>query len=218
MPDGATGLAGRARPRVLVTGFSVFPGAPVNPTEWLAGALRERAGALSGRAELFTDVLAVDYRALPLRLEMIGREIDPDIAIHFGLSAAATGFTLERLAHNRVNADRPDNERYLHPAAFVHEEGGSLDSTLPLGPIHSRLTRLGLPVAYSASAGDYLCNYLFYLAHSPHFAAYAPAMAGFIHVPPFPSRTAGQGLSPDDLLQGAMAIVETCCDAWAGMS
>lgn len=213
MPDRGAGRPARAGPRVLVTGFSVFPGAPVNPTEWLAVEIARHASDFAGRAEIVTEVLAVDYRALPARLEEIGRAVDPDIAIHFGLSAQARGFVLERAAHNRIATHRLDNAGYRHPTAFIHESGPTLASTLPLAAIHSRLASLALPASFSDSAGDYLCNYLFYLARSAHFSAYAPGMAGFIHVPPFPGDRVN-GLCQADLLAGAIAVIETCCEAW----
>lgn len=210
-------LAGEARPRLLVTGFGPFPGAPVNPTEKLIEALAADPAALDGLAEFRTEVLPVEYAAVPGRLDALGAEFAPDIAIHFGLSAEAQGFTLEKRAQNVVATGRPDNAGDLPAETTIMPGGGDLAATLPLEPIHAALAAKGLPVSWSDDAGGYLCNYLFYLSCARLRAAFAPCMAGFIHVPPL--RTPGEGgpanaMSLDELLAGALAVIETCVGEW----
>ena len=87
-------------PRILVTGFSVFPGAPVNPTEALVGILNDDPPAGEGIDAFRADILAVEYATIAGRLSAIGREFMPDIAIHFGLARECRGFRLERVARN----------------------------------------------------------------------------------------------------------------------
>jgi pyroglutamyl-peptidase len=204
-----------SRPRILVTGFTPFPGAPVNPTEHLIQSLRQRPQWLESLGEIRLEVLPVEYAAVPGHLEALGRDFAPDIAIHFGLSARATGFTLERFARNANAAGRADNAGALPPPAIFDGEL-DLPSTLPLESIAARLAGQELPVAWSDDAGGYLCNYTFYLACSPRFSAYCPAMAGFIHVPPL--LDAGpdnpHAMSIDTLLAGARIVLETCAAEW----
>lgn len=203
-------------PRILITGFSVFPGAPVNPTEKLIAALRDDPALLPPAADIRLEVLPVEYAAMPGLLEKLGAEFAPDIAIHFGLSAKATGFTLERLARNGIAANRADNSGVQPQTACIVDGAGDFASTLPLEAIEAVLGDAGLPVSWSDDAGGYLCNYIFYLSRSPDFPALAPAISGFVHVPPL------SGHDPDnphamalaDLVRGAALIVAACAEAW----
>lgn len=203
-------------PRILVTGFSVFPGAPVNPTEHLVAALRADPALLASHGEVRAEVLPVEYGRVPGLLEALGRDFAPDIAIHFGLSSKATGFTLERLARNAIAAAKPDNCGVLPPPACIFDGGADLPSTLPLDEIAARLAGAGLPVDWSDDAGGYLCNYLFYLSRSPAFAGLSAPMAGFVHVPPLreaePESPAAMPLA--DLVRGARLVVAACAASW----
>lgn len=204
-----------AGPRILITGFGPFPGAPVNPTAAMIEALAANPRALAGMGDIRTEILAVEYDTVPERLAAIAAGFAPDIAIHFGLSARAEGFTLERLARNEIAAGRPDNSGAQPQAACIVEGGEDYPSTLPLDDIAAALARAGLPHSWSDNAGGYLCNYIFYLSRSPHFAEYAPPVSGFIHVPPL----AGEGAPANamrlgDLVAGARLIAETCADNW----
>jgi pyroglutamyl-peptidase len=212
----ATGTA--RRPRVLVTGFSSFPGAPANPTERLIAELSAREAELSSFGEVRLVVLQVEYLALPAELARLGAEFHPDIAIHFGLSGKASGFMLERLARNVVG-ESPDNAGHVPDARTICALAETLPSTLPLEPLHAKLSAAGLPVDWSDDAGDYLCNYLFYHSRSALAEGFAPAVSGFVHVPPVagdPDADGGGGIPMglDQLVQGALAIVETAAEDW----
>ncbi|MBO6719376.1 MAG: pyroglutamyl-peptidase I [Rhizobiaceae bacterium] len=204
-----------APPRILITGFGPFPGAPENPTAKLVEAMRGNPVHLDGLGDIRTEILAVEYDTVPSRLAAIGAEFAPDIAIHFGLSARAEGFTLERLARNEIAADRPDNAGGQPREACIVEGGVGQPSTLPLEAIASALGKAGLPHSWSEDAGGYLCNYIFYLSRSPHFTGFAPAMSGFIHVPPLDGPGAPENAMPiGDLVAGAKVIVRTCAEEW----
>jgi len=204
-------------PRVLVTGFSVFPGAPVNPTEALVGLLRETPPA-DGVAAFRAEVLAVEYDGLAARLSAIGQDFAPDIAVHFGLARTARGFRLERVARNSLRQARPDNAGRLPQAETICAGPETWASTLPLDAIAADLSAAGLPVEFSDDAGGYLCNMAFALSRSGTCAGLAPAMSGFVHVPPL----AGTGLAGeiemtlDDLAKGARIILARCCREWNG--
>lgn len=201
-------------PRILVTGFSVFPGAPVNPTEALAGILNDEppAGVEAFRA----DVLAVEYATIADRLSAIGREFLPDIAIHFGLARECSGFRLERVARNSHDGARPDQSGALPLAARVCAGPDRLASTLPLDLIAERLEGAGLPVEWSDDAGGYLCNTVFTLSAAHACDGLRPVMAGFVHVPPLkeaePDHPAAMAI--DDLVAGANIVIAACIDEW----
>lgn len=207
-------------PRILVTGFSAFPGAPVNPTERLIAELGIQRAELSGVGELSMAVLDVDYGALPAALRDLAASGQPDIAIHFGLSAQATGFVLERCARN-VIGEKPDNAGHA-PGGSICASADILPSTLPLEALHEVLAERGLPVVWSDDAGSYLCNYLFYLSRSDTLPAFAPEMSGFVHVPPLRGEGPHAGSAVVDpagmplatLVEGAVLIIHACAAAW----
>ena len=206
--------------RVLVTGFSVFPGAPANPTAWAIEQLqRERWHPRGGH--LVARTLPVRFDLWESEMEPLLDEVRPDIAIAFGLSAKATGITLESTAHNVVATDRPDFTGACATGACVVENGSDrYASRLPLRDIEANLRAAGLPVAASDSAGDYLCNLTFYrLMTLP--AKGGPRLAGFIHVPYLDTqvaRLAAQGhdvphastLTEEQMIAAVKSVVDTC--------
>ncbi|MGO4833963.1 hypothetical protein AB4144_17015 [Rhizobiaceae sp. 2RAB30] len=207
--------AGPERPRILVTGFSAFPGAPVNPTERLVAELRDRLPQLAALGSITTAVLDVDYGKLPAALRRLAAG-EPDIAIHFGLSAAATGFVLERLARNAYGG-KPDNAGHVPLAARICDGDDVLPSTLPLDALYGALTAKNIPVTWSDDAGGYLCNYLFYLSRSPAFDEFAPGMSGFIHVPSLREGAASGptgAMDLETLVDGALLAIRICAESW----
>ena len=64
-------------PRVLVTGFGAFPGAPVNPTEQLIPLILQdwQSGRYDGMCELVAEVLPVEYEKVPLELARLSSTI-----------------------------------------------------------------------------------------------------------------------------------------------
>jgi pyroglutamyl-peptidase len=213
---------------ILATGFSVFPGAPENPTAWVMAEL-ERTGWQPAGARLVT-------RTLPVRFDMWERgyqpllaEFKPDVAIAFGLSAKAKGMTLESTARNRVATDRPDFTGVCSPGDCVKTDGPAVRPTrLPLRDISVALRKADVPVARSDDAGDYMCNLLFYRLME-HAEAGEPAIAGFIHVPYLDSqarRLIANGaiadgvftLSEAQLLRGVQTIIQVCVAASAQMT
>ena len=190
--------------RVLVTGFEPFPGEPVNPTEWLAHELRRNPPAGDGISAFRAEVLPVDYAKVGPRLSEIGREFRPDIGIHFGLAAECSGFRLERVARNSFAGARADNAGALPAASAICEGPATLPSTLPLVAIHAALAAAGLPVEWSDDAGAYLCNMVFTLSRAHGCEGFAPAVSGFVHVPPTGE---GRPLDNAQLLAGARIVI-----------
>lgn len=175
-------MSATAEPLILATGFSVFPGAPENPTAWAIGELEREHWTPQG-TRLITRVLPVRYDIWPDIAEIIDRH-RPDAVIGFGLSAKATGFTLESTARNQLGHGRPDAAGTLATSAHLSDGGRSTyPSRLPLREIEAALKQADLPVALSGDAGDYICNLFFYrlMTHAAEHAT--PRIGGFIHVP-----------------------------------
>lgn len=214
----------RVRPLVLVTGFGPFPGAPDNPSQSLVEGLRNSLGG-DRDYDLHAAVLPTRYDAAREAALRLNTGLKPDIAIHFGFSLKAKGFTLERLAHNRLAMGRLDAGG-ARPSRAVIRAGGpfACRSTLPLAAIRGALASGGFPVAFSDDPGAYVCNLVFYAAAARRGGP-RPAMAGFIHIPltaemrvaPAQRARAGRDLvamSRVDLAEGAQLIIETCVGEW----
>jgi pyroglutamyl-peptidase len=168
-------------PKLLVTGFSSFPGARRNPTEALVAGLdvvrlAERLGV-----ELAVTVLPTEYVAVADLLPRLWEELRPDAVIHFGLHGRAATIRIEMRANNHMSPVRPDaaRQRPVHPA--IARDGPPVRrATLPVWPMVAALHRRGIAARLSPDAGSYLCNYASYLS-----LGLAPkgALAGFVHLP-----------------------------------
>jgi pyroglutamyl-peptidase len=201
----------RCLPRVLVTGFEAFPGAPVNPTEALVERLRKKRPRVAGMGAFTAEVLPVDYNAIGPRLSEIGRDFRPDIAVHFGLARGCEGFRLERFARNRFVSARPDNRGFSPPDGSICDAAERLPSTLPLHAIHGALADAGLPVEWSDDAGGYLCNVTFALSAAAVCDDFSPAITGFIHLPLLGR---GMALSAARVDRGVRIILTAAIAAW----
>ncbi|WP_421851950.1 hypothetical protein [Oricola sp.] len=199
--------------RVLVTGFTPFPGAPVNPTEHLIGHFERHAPRIASDAAFRFAVLPVEYGSAVEALEEAAGTFDPHVAIHFGLADEAAGFRLERLARNAITAPKPDNTGRLPEAGEIFRGGGPVRSTLPLDEMAETLRALNLPVEWSDDAGGYLCNYVFYHSAAALCRRVRAVMSGFVHVGPvaLPGDDARDDmLDFAGLVAGAEAILSVC--------
>lgn len=203
-------------PRVLVTGFSVFPGAPVNPTEALVERWQSQPPVVDGMGALRAETLAVEYAGMSERLSEMGRAFSPDIVVHFGLAHAARGFRLERIARNSLANARPDNAGCLPEGSMICAGPETFRSTLPLEAIAQVLDADGLPVEWSDDAGGYLCNMVFTLSAARVCDGFAPVMTGFVHVPALDgTQLAGNAkLTLDQLDRGGRLILDACVRAY----
>jgi pyroglutamyl-peptidase len=173
---------GAARPRLLVTGFGPFPGAPENPTERLIKALAGEAAEAFGASAFHAAVLRTEYRWSWAELERLTADLAPDIVVHFGLSEGIEAIHLECVGRNVVNPAKPDACGHAPSSSHLAEDGpDTLASTFPAEAILSALHGAGIPAALSDDAGDYVCNATLY--RSLH-AAPPTRRVGFVHVPP----------------------------------
>jgi pyroglutamyl-peptidase len=169
---------------------------------------------------------------LPVRFDMwegaqpLLASMKPDAVVSFGLSAKATGITLESTARNRVATERADYSGVCSASGVVAARGPEVYPTgLPLREISVALRNKGIAIDRSDDAGDYLCNLLFY--HLMEFAeAGGPRIAGFIHVPYLDTQVArlaavghnleyGSVLSEAQLMQAVKIVIECCVRAAA---
>jgi pyroglutamyl-peptidase len=174
-----------SRPRILITGFGPFPGAPFNPTQPLVARLvRTRRPAL-GDVSIAHHVFDVSYAAVDRDLPELIRRHRPDAILMFGVATRTPFLRVETRARNTVTALWPD-------AAGMHAGRCRIDAGLPaaLGfgmhvlalPRAARVS--GITAKLSHNAGRYLCNYLSFRAIMAAREADGPRLVAFIHVPP----------------------------------
>jgi len=201
------------KPKILITGFSPFPGAPENPTQVLVSLFKQRHAEMDAIADIEAVLLPTEYAHIDAKFSALMSRIKPDIALHFGLKQQATGFTLEQTARNICNVERADQAGRVPQTSEIDPKGPvSLPGSLPLEEIGHALANASLPVEMSDDAGGYVCNYLFYRALRLAMTGH-PVMSGFIHVPLLDTQTDEPELATltqDQLWAGAWEIIATC--------
>lgn len=192
-------------PRVVVTGFSSFPGAHRNPTEALVHGLDP--GRLSRRfgVELAAEVMPTEYDAVARRLTRLWTDFAPDAALHLGLHGRAATVRIETRASNHMSPVRPDAAGVRPQAPAIAGQGPAIRRTsLPVSRMAAAMDRRRIPVRLSSDAGGYLCNFAIYLSLG---MASRGALAGFVHLPwPAEARVRGApaGRPPWSVLEVAV--------------
>ena len=170
------------RPVILLTGFGPFPGQPANASSELAHAVAAGASSKLPGYQVLAETLPTEWVTGPARLSELLEDMQPQVAIHFGVSRWVGGLVVETRARNdRCNA--PDASGQPPDGHCVDASGpDNLRATLPTSEIIANLRRMGIPVQLSRDAGDYLCNAVLY--HSLRSAAEnSGSRRGFIHIP-----------------------------------
>lgn len=211
------------KPIVLLTGFGPFPGIPDNASSLLVPRLRA-AAARAFRSHVFVaEILPTEWSAGPERMRHLMREIEPDVALHFGVAPRAKGFEIE--ARGRNLTDGRIDAAGAKPEARHVVEGGEeyLASNLPVREIVQRLRGRGLPARISRSAGRYLCNCVMYQSLALVNGWSKSVRNGFIHLPATlvdgsdPLRAAPDSpLTQDLAIEGGLEIIAVCLDRLRG--
>jgi pyroglutamyl-peptidase len=194
-------------PRILITGFGPFPGAPFNPTQALVrklATLRRPAFAdITRIAHIFDVTYATVDRELP---ELIARH-RPDALLMFGLAARTPYIRIETRARNAVSMLWPDaGHATVRRASIVPGADAQM-----FGPHTARLFRAalvtGADVRSSRDAGRYLCNYLSWRSIEATRAPNGPRLAAFVHVPLLAQDTTSHRMTSDELTDTGEAIL-----------
>lgn len=205
---------------VIVSGFEPFGGEKVNPAAETAQALdgTEILPHVGVRAAILPVTWSGALGALIAAVE--GRPGAIRAVVMLGQAGGYPAVGLERVAVNVANGkDNAGEERLEQPVVPPEVVSPEADgqcapvayfSTLPLVAIQSRLEAEGLPAFISNTAGNYLCNCVFY--GFMHYLAIAwsrsgpgrtagtnPPPAGFIHVPYLPEQAIGKKPLPPSM-------------------
>lgn len=166
------------RPRLLLTGFGPFPGAPRNPTAAVVARLTARAD-LAARVEIVGRVLPVTWEAIA-GFETILAEIRPDAVLLLGLARRASRVRIEARARNRILAAAVDAAGRHPPARLDDGETAFRPARAPVRAMAAAIAGLGLSATVSEDAGAYLCNALLWRA----LEARPARPTAFVHLPP----------------------------------
>ena len=172
---------------LLLTGFEPFGGLARNPSGDLARLLGDREGVRG-------EVLPVDYARIRGCLEELLAE-PWDAVVLLGVAVGRPLITLERVAINFRDPERPDNTGYCPETPEIIPGGpDAYFSSLPLERLKAALGDEQVPAAISLTAGPYLCNASMYIAR--HLLDERGTPCGFIHLPPTPDLACGAETMP----------------------
>jgi len=178
-------------PRILITGFRPFPGAPYNPTEKLVERLMRLRRPALDNVERIGHIFPVTYSAVDRELPALIATHRPDALLMFGLAARTPFVRIETRARNTITQIWPDAE---HADVRSRTIVAGPESTRRFGPHTLKLLRAaqstGADARASLSAGYYLCNYLSWRAIEATKLDGGPRLAAFVHVPLIPRGTA----------------------------
>ncbi len=132
-----------SRPRLLLTGFGPFPGAPDNPTGPLIQALARRLRKDGFRVS--THVFETTYAAVDRDLPRLLKRVRPGALLMFGLANKARGLRVESRARNRI-ARFPDASYAIPKSSVVDADGArSLAIRAPKAALLRAAKSRGLP-------------------------------------------------------------------------
>lgn len=192
---------------VLVTGFEPFGGFAYNPSEAAVHALPNRLDDLPVRRA----VLPVDTSAVASALRPLW-SAHPRVVVHTGLAETRRHLSIERTAVNQRSFERPDNAgRLTRDAEVVSGGPPRLSGRIDPAAVEEAWKMGGVPGGVSDSAGEFLCNQVFYLSlhHLPETTG-----VGFVHLPPdetFAPRAPHVTL--DEQVRAIVLVVQTAVQA-----
>jgi pyroglutamyl-peptidase len=166
--------------KLLLTGFDPFGEHRINPSFQIAQTLAFRNNIPGVRINAYEMPTKWDVPAQILRQIIIRNEYDGLIMV--GLSANRTVISLEETAQNLDDSDVTDNSGIpRHKQIIDKSTPDYLHTNLPIDKFTHELLMEGYPVEISHSAGNYICNHLYFHAlNMPE----RPRDVLFVHIPP----------------------------------
>lgn len=170
------------KPTVIITGFEAFGSNESNPTAELIKNYRIK----NTKNNIEQLVLPVTYaKCFSVLNNYISEKQRENIKaiILLGLAENRTNVEIEKIAINWIDSRIPDNDQELITHQKIIPQGNdgifsNFDQS-KLNEMKNIGEQLDLPMAFSYSAGSYVCNFLYYQTLT-HFNE-IPTV--FIHVP-----------------------------------
>lgn len=191
---------------VLVTGFGPFPGVQSNPSGALIELIRRGQYRTPSGINLETAIIPTSWDAVQDFVDRELTDINPDIALHFGVSSRAKGFQIEQLARNTASTMADYDGKTFTGSCLVHSAPPTLRSSYDAPALVQQLQQRGLPAQTSRNAGRYLCNMLLFMSLLRARTSGNPGQCGFIHIPPLTRGIIGMS----ELVLGLDVIIRHC--------
>jgi pyroglutamyl-peptidase len=165
--------------KVLLTGFSSFPGVPKNPCEWVLENVSKQVHDGSVQPLL----LPVSFERSIQELDQAINCFQPNYIVELGVASSSTVVRLETVAYNTRSASIPDVdgvESTLAPLDDAFPLGGELCTTLDITACKRELAESGFhDVKTSLDPGRYVCNSLYWHTLQKH----KDIPSVFVHIP-----------------------------------
>ena len=161
--------------KLLISGFEPFDGDLFNPSADFLNWIK----AKKFNFELETILLPVSFEKSYSLLSAKIKTMGPTHIILTGYAKNRDCLTLEKIAINWIDARIPDNDGNMpkNQNILIGSPDG-IFTTLPICSMQLASKNSGIESKISYTAGEYVCNSLFYQA-----LVNGPCPVGFIHIP-----------------------------------
>lgn len=171
---------------VLITGFEKFGGEKINPSENIIKKIRKKK---FDNVLIDTIVLPVSYEKSIKILEEYYSKNQVDVAIHLGQAGGRATINLERVAINLMDSIHPDNDNITLSDKKIIEDGNDAYMTkIKIKELAEFLNKKNIPTSISYTAGQYICNEVYYFSLYNSEKSSNPKFSLFIHVPFLPQQ------------------------------
>ncbi|WP_413584404.1 pyroglutamyl-peptidase I [Bdellovibrio sp. HCB274] len=194
---------------VLVTGFEPFGDQTINPSERLSLALEKDFPFVTSQ------ILPVEFELAFTELQRSWKDRPFDALVMLGQAGGRNHICLERYAHNWMenkNADR--RNPVITPRPISDGAPAALMTSLPveelrdhLNQTHHDTTQPAPPVSVTLSAGNYVCNYVYFRALQELSGNTIPTL--FVHVPYLPEQISATTSAPSMDFNKQLAVLSS---------
>ena len=167
---------------ILITGFGPFGDVADNPSSRVGKALAfnwQEADHVE-----FVE-LPVSYSYVESNLPTILDQRKWDIVLMLGVAGRSKKIRLERFGRNRIDRSLLGSDGQQYEQSVIKREGVPRHKSLaPIDEIISKMRSEQFAIRKSVDAGQYLCNFSYYLALNHAANLQSSRWTLFVHLPP----------------------------------
>ncbi len=200
--------------KLLLTGFGPFNGEQINPSWEVVRQMPE----LIGDCDIIKAKLPTAFRAAAVMMEDAMSMYQPNVVLSLGLAGGRYAVSIERVAINMDDANKPDVDGNKPEDMCIREDGApAYFSTLPIKNIMQAVLGQGVPANISNSAGTFVCNHTFYTAMYLTEKRFPDTKVGFIHLPYAPIQVLDKSQKPFMSIQDMCVAVRAALNVIVGI-